>query len=50
MMASFCLSLSLPVMALSMKPGATQLTVTLRVAISWASDFERPIMPAFEAQ
>ena len=35
MIASFCLSLSLPVIADSMKPGATQLTVMLRVAISW---------------
>ncbi|MNY55477.1 hypothetical protein D3C86_1914600 [compost metagenome] len=50
MMASFCLSFSLPVIALSMNPGATQLTVTLRVAISCASDFEKPIMPALEAQ
>ena len=50
MIASFCLSFSLSVMADSMKPGATQLTVMLRVAISCASDLEKPIMPALEAQ
>ena len=49
MIASFCLSLSLPVIADSMKPGATQLTVMLRVAISCASALEKPIIPAFEA-
>ncbi len=32
-----------------MKPGATQLTVMPRLAISCASDLVKPIMPAFEA-
>ena len=33
-----------------MKPGATQLTVMLRLAISAASDLDMPIMPALEAE
>jgi hypothetical protein len=44
MMASFRLSLGFPVMAVSTKPGTMQLTVTLRLAISWASDLARKIM------
>ena len=36
-------------MAVSMKPGAMQLTVMLREATSWASALDMPIMPALEA-
>ena len=36
-------------MGLAIKPGATQLTVMLRLATSWAKDLEKPIMPALEA-
>ena len=38
-----------PVIALSMKPGATQFTVTFRLATSWASALEKPIIPALDA-
>ncbi len=37
------------VISVSMKPGATALTVMLRLPISWASDFVNPIKPAFDA-
>ena len=36
-------------MSVSMKPGATALTVILRLAISCASDLVKPINPAFDA-
>ena len=36
-------------MSVSMNPGATQLTVMLRLPTSRASDFEKPTMPAFAA-
>ena len=35
-------------MAVSMKPGATALTVMLREATSRATDMVRPISPAFD--
>ncbi len=38
-----------PVRSVSTKPGATTLTVIARLATSLASDFENPIIPAFEA-
>jgi hypothetical protein len=38
------------VIAVSMNPGATLLTVMLRVATSRASDFVSPIKPAFAAE
>ena len=38
------------VMSVSMKPGATTFTVMLREPISRASDFEKPIIPAFAAE
>ena len=47
--ASFCASVSASVIGLSMKPGATQLTVMPREATSAASDFVMPIMPALAA-
>ena len=37
------------VISVSTNPGATALTVMLRLAISCASDFVRPINPAFDA-
>ncbi len=37
------------VMSVSMNPGATQFTVTLRLPISRASDLLKPITPAFAA-
>ena len=37
------------VKSVSMNPGATTLTVMPRDPISFASDFENPIKPAFEA-
>ena len=37
------------VIGLAIMPGATQLTVTLRLATSAASALEKPIMPALEA-
>ena len=46
---AFWASVSASVIGLSMKPGATQLTVMPRVATSWASALENPIIPAFEA-
>ena len=36
-------------MSVSMNPGATTLTVMLRDANSRASDFVKPIIPAFAA-
>ena len=36
-------------MSVSMKPGATQLTVMPREAISCASDFDMPMIPALAA-
>ena len=38
------------VMSVWMKPGATALQVTLREASSRATDFVRPIRPAFDAE
>ena len=43
-------SLSDAVMPVSMYPGATTLTRTPRLATSRARLFEKPMMPAFEAQ
>ena len=37
------------VMSVSMKPGATAFTVMPRDPTSRASDFEKPMMPAFAA-
>lgn len=36
-------------MSVSMKPGATTLTVMPREPTSRASDFEKPMIPAFAA-
>ena len=36
-------------MSVSMNPGATTFTVTLREPTSRASDLQKPISPAFEA-
>src|SRR6202007_2715188 len=47
--SSFTLSGSTSVIGVSMKPGATALTVILREAISMAMAFVRPMMPAFAA-
>ncbi len=47
--ACFWASVSESVIGLSMKPGATQLTVTPREATSPASDLDMPIMPALAA-
>ena len=47
--ASRCFSLSAAVIAVSIMPGAMQLTVTLREATSWASALVMPIMPALAA-
>ena len=47
--AAVCFSLSASVIAVAMKPGATQLTVMPREATSWASALVMPIMPALEA-
>ena len=49
MIASFCSSFSASVIGVAMKPGATQLTVMLRLATSWASALVMPIMPALDA-
>ena len=46
---SRCFSLSASVIGDSMKPGATQLTVMLRLATSAASALVMPMSPAFEA-
>src|SRR5262249_60843920 len=47
--ASRCLSLSLSVMAVAMKPGAIAFAVTPRLAYSAAIDLIMPIMPALLA-
>jgi hypothetical protein len=47
--ASRCLSLSLSVMAVAMKPGAIEFAVTPRLAYSPAIDLIMPIMPALVA-
>ena len=47
--ASRCLSLSLSVIGVAMKPGATQFAVTPRLAYSLPIDLNMPIMPAFAA-
>ena len=47
--ASRCFSDSASVMSVAMKPGATAFAVTLRAASSRASDFVRPMTPAFDA-
>ncbi len=48
-MPSRCASFRASVIGLAMNPGATQLTVTLRLATSCAKALEKPIMPALEA-
>ena len=47
--ASACWGVSLAVMSVSMKPGATQFAVTFREANSFARDLVRPIIPALAA-
>ena len=47
--AVFCASGSTSVIAERMKPGATQLTVMLRLASSCASAFDMPTSPALDA-
>jgi hypothetical protein len=37
-------------MSVSINPGDTQLTVIPLRAISWARDFVKPMIPAFEAE
>ncbi len=49
-MASRCWSFSTSVIGEAMKPGAMQLTVIPREPTSWASDLEKPIIPALEAE
>ena len=49
LMAAFWSSVRASVMAVSMNPGATQLTVIARLASSWATDLEAAMMPALEA-
>ena len=46
---SVMMAVMMAVMAVVMNPGATQLTVMLRLATSAASDFDMPTIPAFEA-
>ena len=48
-MRARCSSVSLSVIAVAIKPGATQLTVMPRAAISAAIDFDMPIIAAFAA-
>ena len=48
--AAFWASGSTSVMSVAMKPGAMQLTVIPREPTSWASDLEKPIMPALDAE
>ena len=43
-------SLSVVVISVSMKPGATALTVMSRLATSRASDLVSPMSPAFAAE
>ena len=49
MAACRCGSAIARVMSVSMNPGATQFTVTLRLPISRASDLLKPMTPAFAA-
>ena len=48
-MADFCSSLSTAVISVSMKPGATTLTVIPLDATSWARDLANPVSPALAA-
>ena len=48
--ACFCASVSLSVMGVLMKPGATALQVIPREPSSFATVFVMPIMAAFEAE